>query len=119
PALAGLLVMAGLIYLIWQAGFGSASVWADVSLVLLLPLAMLCGLLPLVLLAALVVALIYLTPKIPEPMQQAREFMQQINGRIRTWSYRLERPFLRGRQFRRSARRMFPGQGKPDEEPER
>jgi hypothetical protein len=119
PAMAGLLVLAGMVYLIWQVGFGSASVWADLSLVFLLPLAMLCGLLPLVLLAALVAALVYLTPKIPEPMQQAREFMEQLNGRIRTWSYRLERPFLRGRQFRRSARRMFARPEKPADDVER
>lgn len=119
PALGGLLLLASLAYMIWRGGFGSASVWADVSLVFLLPLAMLCGLLPLVLLAALVAALVYLTPKIPEPMQRAREFMLMVNGRVRTWSYRIERPFIRGRQFRRSASRMFGGPQEPDEDSER
>jgi hypothetical protein len=119
PLLAGFLVMGGLVYLIWQVGYGSASVWADLSLVFLLPLAMLCGLIPLVLLAALAAALVYLTPKIPEPMQAVREFMDQLNGRIKTWSYRIERPFIRGRQFRRSARRMFTRPDAPTDEVER
>lgn len=119
PVLAGLLILAGLIFLVWRVGFGSASAWADVSLVFLLPLVMLCGLVPMVLVLALVAAMAYLTPKIPEPMQQAREFMEQLNGRVRTWSYRIERPFIRGRQFRRSASRILTGREAPDEEGER
>jgi hypothetical protein len=119
PVLAGVLVVAGLVYLIWRVGFGSASAWADASLVFLLPLVMLCGLIPLLLLGALVVAMAFLTPKLPEPMQRAREFMEMVSGRVRTWSYRIERPFIRGRQFRRSARRMFPGQDEPDQDTER
>ena len=119
PALAGVLVLAGLVYGIWRFGVGSASAWADVSLVFLLPLTMLCCLVPLVVLLALVVAVAVLTPKIPEPMQKAREFMEMLDGRVKTWSHRIERPFIRGRQFRRSASRMLPGSEEPDDEGER
>ena len=119
PVLASLLVVAGLVFMIWRYGVGSASAWADVSLVFLLPLTMLCCLVPLVVLLALVVALVILTPKLPEPMQQVREFMEQLNGRVRSWSYRIERPFIRGRQFRRSASRMLTGRESPDDDGER
>lgn len=119
PALAGLLVLAGLIVVVWQLGFGSASVWADASLVFLLPLTMLCGLIPLVLLLAVVALLFYISPKIPGPMQQAREYLEILNGRVRTWSFRIERPFIRGRQFRQSATRMLSGRQTPEEDVER
>ena len=80
---------------------------------------MLCCVVPLAVLVALVVGMAYLTPKIPEPMQQAREFMEQLEGRVRSWSKRIERPFIRGRQFRPSVRRMFPGRNTTDEDGER
>ena len=119
PVLAGVAVLAGLVYAIWRFGVGSASSWADASLIFMLPLAMLCCLVPLIVLIAMVVAVAVLTPKLPEPMQQAREFMEQLEGRVRSWSNRIERPFIRGRQFRRSASRMLADRETLDDDGER
>ena len=69
----GLLMLGLLIGLIWLSQTGDASVWADLSLVILFTLAIILGFLGLVIIVMAVIGLIYLIRMTPLPFDRTRE----------------------------------------------
>lgn len=80
PLILGILVLAGGTILLSQAGVGTASAWADTSLVFLM-LPWLCvGLVPLAVLAALWYGIFKLTAWLPEQLRKVTEYIE-LSGR--------------------------------------
>ncbi len=78
PFLLILIVVGALVGSIWVTGSGSASVWADASLVMLIIPAFVIGLILLIFLAALVYGIWYLIGILPEPMRQLQDIGKRI-----------------------------------------
>ncbi len=69
----GLFVVGLLIGLLWLSQSGDASVWADISLILVFALAIIFGFVGLVVIVMAVIGVIYLTRVIPPPFDRTRE----------------------------------------------
>ncbi|MFQ5922202.1 MAG: hypothetical protein ACE5M4_05105 [Anaerolineales bacterium] len=69
----GLLIVGLLIGLLWLSQAGEASVWADISLILLLALAIIFGFVGFVIIVMGVIGVIYLFRVIPPPFDRTRE----------------------------------------------
>ncbi len=69
----GLFVVGLLTGLLWLSQSGDASVWADISLILLFALAIIFGFVGLVIIVMGVIGVIYLTRVIPPPFDRTRE----------------------------------------------
>ncbi len=69
----GLLIVGLLIGLLWLSQSGDASVWADISLILFLALAIIFGFVGLVIIVMGVIGVIYLTRVIPPPFDRTRK----------------------------------------------
>jgi hypothetical protein len=80
PFVFGILVLTAGIVLIWQAGMGTASAWADTSLILLMVPWLCIGLLPLALLGALWYGFFRLTAWLPAAMREVRKYVE-LSGR--------------------------------------
>jgi hypothetical protein len=83
PLFIGLLVLAALIVLVWQSGLGTASAWADTSLIFLLIPWLCVGLLPLVALGALWYGVFKLTTWLPGPLRKGKEYIDLGNRYMR------------------------------------
>jgi hypothetical protein len=83
PLMIGVLILAAAIMLLWQTGIGTASAWADTSLIFLL-LPWLCvGVVPLALLAALWYGVFKLTAWLPVPLRKAQGYIVQARDYLR------------------------------------
>ena len=78
PLLLILIAVGVLVGSIWVTGSGSASVWADLSLVMLIIPAFVVGLILLIFLAAFVYGIWYLLGIIPEPMRQLQDIVKRV-----------------------------------------
>lgn len=83
PLILGVLILAAGIVLLWRAGIGTASAWADTSLIFLLIPWLCAGVFPLVLLAALWYGIFRLTAWLPAPMRAARLFINRAGEYLR------------------------------------
>ena len=81
PFALGFLLLALIAFLLWGSNMAGASAWADASLILLLLPVIVLSVIPIVLLAALVYGVTYLTRQIPVPAHQAQQSIAKI-GRI-------------------------------------
>jgi uncharacterized membrane protein SirB2 len=80
PLIVGILVLIGGIILLWQAGIGTVSAWADTSLIFIM-LPWLCvGLVPLAVLAALWYGIFKLTAWLPDKLRKVTEYIE-LSGR--------------------------------------
>ena len=93
PFLIGILVFVGIGLLVVRAGFGSASVWADTSLIFMLLPMILLGLVLLVLLVALVYGIYKLITMIPEWFTIIRRFFWQAENAAQRIGDIAVRPF--------------------------
>jgi uncharacterized membrane protein SirB2 len=80
PLILGILVLVSGIILLWQAGVGTASAWADTSLVFLVLPWLFVGLVPLAVLAALWYGIFKLTAWLPERLRKVTEYIE-LSGR--------------------------------------
>jgi hypothetical protein len=69
----GIIAVGLLIGLLWLSQSGEASVWADISLILLIALTIIFGFVGLVVIVMGVIGVIYLTRVIPPPFDRTRE----------------------------------------------
>jgi hypothetical protein len=90
----GILVIIILGVVIWSSSYGSASTWADASLIFLIIPAMIFGLIFLGILGGLAYAIFRLIDLIPGPAQKIREFMELIAFRSRRGSESISRIIL-------------------------
>jgi hypothetical protein len=72
PLLLGLLGLAAMVAAIWRSQYGDTSIWADISLSLLLLVGFALGILLLVVLASAAVGAWYLIRELPRPFRQAQ-----------------------------------------------
>jgi len=93
PLLIGILVFVGIGLLVVRAGFGSASVWADTSLILMLLPMILLGLVLLVLLVAMVYGIYKLITMTPEWFTIIRRFFWQAENAVQRTGDIAVRPF--------------------------
>ncbi len=77
PFLIGVLALAGIIFLVVRAGFGSMSAWADASLALLLLPMIVLGLIPLVLVGLTIFGIVKLIGVLPESFQSVMRIFGQ------------------------------------------
>jgi hypothetical protein len=85
---------------IWVAGSGSASVWADASLVMLIIPAFVMGLILLIFLAAFVYGIWYLIGILPEPMRQVQDIVKRIADSTERFANLAAKPVIIPRALR-------------------
>ena len=83
PFVFGILVLTAGIVLVAQAGIGTASAWADTSLIFLMIPWLCVGLLPLALLMALWYGFFKLTAWLPAPLRKVRKYIELSERQIR------------------------------------
>lgn len=93
PFLIGILVFVGIGLLVVRAGFGSASVWADTSLIFMLLPTILLGLVLFVLLVLMVYGIYKLITMIPEWFTSIRRFFWQAENAVQQTGDIAVRPF--------------------------
>jgi ABC-type dipeptide/oligopeptide/nickel transport system permease component len=100
PFLLILIVVGALVGSIWVAGSGSASVWADASLVMLIIPAFVMGLILLIFLAAFVYGIWYLIGILPEPMRQVQDIVKRIADSTERFANLAAKPVIIPRALR-------------------
>jgi hypothetical protein len=94
PFLIGILVLAGIVFLVVRSGFGSVSAWADTSLIFVLLPIFILGSVLLVLFGSMVYAIVKLIAIFPEWFKSiSRVFWQAENAVQRTGDIAV-RPFV-------------------------
>ncbi len=90
----GLLLLGLLIGLIWLSQTGDFSVWADISLVLLLAAAIILGFVGLVIIVIAVIGVIYLIRMTPLPFDRTREAAYDAQAAVSEASEVATRPVI-------------------------
>ena len=90
----GLLMLGLLIGLLWLSQAGEASVWADISLVLLFALAIIFGFVGLVIIVMGVIGVIFLMRVIPTPFDRTREAAFDVQASVSQVSEAATRPVI-------------------------
>ncbi len=93
PTLVGILVLVGIAFLIFRAGFGSVSVWADTSLIFMLLLAIILGLVLVVLFGSMVYGIVKLIAIIPVWFTSIRIVFWQAENTVQQAGDIVVRPF--------------------------
>jgi len=95
-----LILVGVLVGSIWVTGSGSASVWADLSLVMLIIPAFVIGLILLIVLAAFVYGIWYLIGIIPEPMRQLQDIVKRVAASTERFTNLAAKPVIIPRALR-------------------
>ena len=90
----GLLLLLALIAIILFAQYGDASVWADLSVVILVSAALILGFLGLTVLVAASIGVIYLIRNIQEPFDQTRQAAFQAQQAVEEASIAAAKPVI-------------------------
>ncbi len=90
----GLLLLGLLIGMIWLSQTGDSSVWADISLVLLLAAAIILGFVGLVIIAVGVIGVIYVIRMTPLPFDRTREAAYDAQAAVSEASKVATRPVI-------------------------
>lgn len=93
PLLIGILVFVGIGFLVVRAGFGSASSWADTSLIFMLLPAIILGLVLVVLLGSMVYGIVKLIDIIPVWFTSIRRVFWQVENTVQRTGDIAVRPF--------------------------
>ena len=93
PLVIGILVFVGIGLLVVRAGFGSARVWADTSLIFMLLPMLILGLVLLVLFGSMIYGIVKLITKIPEWFTIIRRFFWQAENAVQRTGDIAVRPF--------------------------
>ena len=94
PLLIGTLLLIGLAIGFWLLEVGSASVWADVGLMLIAVPAFILGLVLCALLLALIYGAFMIYAKIPEPVQKAQDAMAKVAAGSKRVARVIARPLM-------------------------
>jgi len=79
---------------LWVTESGSASAWADLSLVMLIIPALIVGLILLIFLAAFVYGIWYLIGIIPEPMRQLQDIVKKVAASTERYTNLAAKPVI-------------------------
>lgn len=94
PLAIGIFLVLMMIALIWWSQTGNASVWADISLVLLMIAAIVFGFVGLVILVVITVGVIYLIVYVPPPLESLRETAYQARDAAAEASEAAAKPII-------------------------
>jgi hypothetical protein len=94
PLVIGVLILIAGVVLLGRSGVGTASAWADTSLIFLLIPWLCVGVFPLALLAAFWYGLFRLTAWLPAPMRTAKLYIDRAGGYLRKGSDLAVRPIF-------------------------
>ena len=94
PILLVVLALAVLVVILWVNQQGKASVWADVSLVMLIIPTFILGLILLVILAAVTYGIFYLIGVLPDPFRRVQEIMNQVSDTAERGSKMAAKPII-------------------------
>jgi hypothetical protein len=83
PLFMGVLIIIAGIVLLWQTGIGTASAWADTSLIFLMFPWLCLGLIPIAIIGALWYGFFKLTALLPGPMRKLQDYIDQAGGYLR------------------------------------
>jgi hypothetical protein len=94
PILLGVIALVVLVASIWASQQGRASVWADVSLVMLIIPTFIIGLILLAILGALAYGIAYLIGVLPDPFRRLQEIMNRVSASFEKGSNIAAKPFI-------------------------
>jgi ABC-type dipeptide/oligopeptide/nickel transport system permease component len=98
-----------LVAILWVNQQGKASVWADVSLVLLIIPTFILGLILLVLLVGVTYAIAYLIGVLPDPFRRLQEIMNQISDSAERGSKMAAKPVIVPKAAGSAVQALFDG----------
>lgn len=94
PILLGVIGLVILVASIWTTGQGSASAWADASLVMLIIPVFIVGLIFLVLLGAIAYGVAYVIGILPEPFRRLQEILTQFSVSVEKAGNMVVKPII-------------------------
>ena len=109
PILLGVIGQVILVASIWTTGQGTESVWADVSLMMLIIPAFIMGLILLVLLGVLAYGVAYVIGVLPEPFRRLQEILTQISVSVEKASNLAAKPIILPRAVGAAVEAAFKG----------
>jgi ABC-type dipeptide/oligopeptide/nickel transport system permease component len=109
PILLGVIALAILVAIIWTGQQGTASVWADVSLMMLIIPTFIIGLILLVILGGLTYGIAYLIGVLPDPFRRLQEIMNQVSASFERGSKIAAKPIIVPSAVGAAIRAIFKG----------
>jgi hypothetical protein len=104
PLVLGLAAVVAAAWFLWGAGVASASSWANASTILLILPILVASLIPLILLVALSVGIIFLIRRLPEVSMRMQSIMYRIQWGVRRGADASVEPWLIGDSARAAGR---------------
>ena len=90
----GVIILAALVLWVWQAEFGSISVWADVALVIVLIPLFVLGLIALIVVAGLTYGAFWLFGWLPDPLHRLQSTIARMERGMQKGADSAVRPML-------------------------
>jgi hypothetical protein len=90
----GVMILAALVFWVWQAEFGAITVWADVALVLILIPLFVLGLIALIVLAGLTYGVFWLFDWLPDPLHRLQSIIARVVRETQKGADGVARPML-------------------------
>ena len=90
----GVMILAALVFWVWQAGFGAVTVWADVALVVVLIPLFVLGLIILIVLAGLTYGVFWLFGWLPDPLYRLQSIIARVERGTQKGADSVARPML-------------------------
>ena len=88
------MILAALVFWVWQAGFGAVTVWADVALVVVLIPLFVLGLIILIVLAGLTYGVFWLFGWLPDPLHRLQSIIARVERGTQKGADGVARPML-------------------------
>lgn len=112
PFVFGILVLTVGVILLWRAGVGTASAWADTSLIFLMIPWLCVGLVPLAVLGALWFGIFKLTAWLPAPLRKVRNYIGLSGRQLRRATDAAVKPMIVTKGVWAVVEAFFKGLGK-------
>ena len=90
----GVMILAALVFWVWQAEFGAVTVWADVALVLILIPLFVLGLTALIVLVGLTYGVFWLIGWLPDPLHRLQSTIARVERGTQKGADGVVRPML-------------------------
>lgn len=90
----GVMILAALVFWVWQAEFGAVTVWADVALVVVLIPLFVLGLIILIVLAGLTYGVFWLFGWLPDPLHRLQSIIARVERGTQKGADGVARPML-------------------------
>lgn len=109
PILLFVIALAVLVTILWVNQQGSASVWADVSLVMLIIPTFILGLILLVILVGLTYGIFYLIGVLPDPFRRLHDMITEASAYVERGSNMAAKPIIAPRAAKAAMKEFFRG----------